>query len=147
MDGNSIKSIEEIYKEDSDNELDEEVLQQTVLNGAVPISITDAGASANCGQPSTSTCRRYKLDADPFIATGKKSNKVFSMALGNIALADNIKRLPFEVRHPASELYMVPGIKHNLLSMNQFAEAKYITIFDEDQVNIYDATNTEVTVL
>ena len=41
---------------------------------------------------------------------------------------------------------MVPGINHNLLSMNQFAEAKYITNFDEDQVNIYDATNTEVTV-
>ena len=31
--------------------------------------------------------------------------------------------------------------------MNQFAEAKYITIFYEDQVNIYDATNTKVTVL
>ena len=42
---------------------------------------------------------------------------------------------------------MVLGIKQNLLSMNQFAEAKYTTFFDEDQVNIYDATNTKVTVL
>ena len=122
-------------------------MQQAVLNGSVPTPIVVAGASAHCHQPSASTYGRYKLDANPFIVTGKNSIKVFLVAIGNIALADTIKRLPFEVRHPASELYMVPGIKHNLLSMNQFAEAKYITIFDEDQVNIYDAINTEVTVL
>ena len=59
------------------------------------------------------------------------------MALGNI-----VKRLPFEVRQLADKVHIVPGIKHNLLSiMNQVAEAKYITFFDEDQVNIYDATN------
>ena len=68
------------------------------------------------------------------------------MALGNIAPADDIKRLLFDVCHPASKVHMVTGIKHNLLSMNQFAEAKYITIFDKDQVNIYYATNTEVKV-
>ena len=52
------------------------------------------------------------------------------MVLGNIAPADDIKHLPFKIRHPASEVHMVPGIKHNLLSMNQFTEAKYITIVD-----------------
>ena len=30
--------------------------------------------------------------------------------------------------------------------MDRFSEAKYITIFDEDGVNIHDATNTKVTV-
>ena len=68
------------------------------------------------------------------------------MPLGNMAPAEEIKRLPFNIRHPADEVHTVPGIRHNLLSMNQFVEAKYITIFDEDEVNIYDATNTEVTV-
>ena len=71
---------------------------------------------------------------------------MFSMVLGNIAPEDKIKRLPFSIRQPVSEVHMVPGIKHNLLSMNQFAEVKYITIFDDDEVNIYDATNTEVKV-
>ena len=66
------------------------------------------------------------------------------MALGNIAPADEIKSLPFDIREPAKDIHMVPGTKHNLLSMNQFAEAKYITIFDDEEVNIYDATNTEV---
>ena len=37
---------------------------------------------------------------------------------------------------------MVPGIQNNLLSTNQFAKAKYSMIFDEKEVNIYDATNT-----
>ena len=68
------------------------------------------------------------------------------MALGNIVSADKIKRLPFRIRHLASDVHMVPGIKHNFLSVNQFAEAKYITFFNEDKVNIYDATNTDVQV-
>ena len=100
----------------------------------------------DCGQSSTSTYGRCKLNANYFTPTGKKSNKVFLMALGNIAPVDDITRLPFEMCHPSDEVHMVPGIKHNLLSMNQFSEAKYITFFGEDQVNIYHATNTEVTI-
>ena len=33
------------------------------------------------------------------------------------------------------------------MSTNTFSLAKYITIFDKDMVNIYDATNTKITVL
>ena len=40
---------------------------------------------------------------------------------------------------------MVPGIQNSPLSMRKFADAKYITIFDKDEVNIYDATNTTIT--
>ena len=39
---------------------------------------------------------------------------------------------------------MIPGTQNNLLSTNQLAKEKYITIFDEEEVNIYDATNTEI---
>ena len=39
---------------------------------------------------------------------------------------------------------MIPVIQNNLFNTNQFAMAKYITIFDEEEVNIYDATNTEI---
>ena len=38
---------------------------------------------------------------------------------------------------------MIPGIQKNLLSTNQFAKEKYIMIFDEEEVNIYDATKTK----
>ena len=37
---------------------------------------------------------------------------------------------------------MIPGIQNNLLRTNQFSKAKYITIFDEEEVNIYNSTNT-----
>ena len=39
---------------------------------------------------------------------------------------------------------MIPGIQNNLLSTNQLAKARYITIFDEEEVNIYNATKTEI---
>ena len=39
---------------------------------------------------------------------------------------------------------MIPGIQNNLLITNQFTKAKDITIFDKEEVNIYDATYTEI---
>ena len=39
---------------------------------------------------------------------------------------------------------MILGTQNNLLSANRFAKAKYITIFDKEEVNIYDATKTEI---
>ena len=59
---------------------------------------------------------------------------------------DEIKELPFDVREEAQEVHMVPGIEHTLMSTNEFALEKYVTLFDEDMVNIYDATNTKITV-
>ena len=141
-----IESVEEAQDEDGANELSEDELRTAVLNGTVPTGIANAGASASCGKPTLSDCGRFTMTKDPFISTGRKSNKIFLMALGNIAPADEIRSLPFDIREPACDVHMVPGIKHNFLSMNQLAEAKYITIFDEDKVNIYDATNTEVRV-
>ena len=95
--------------------------------GAVPTGIADTGVLVHCGQPSISNCGRYQLNTDPFIPTGKKSNIFFSIGLVNIAPAAYIKRLHSYVRHAADKVHMVTGIKHNLLSMNQFAKAKSIT--------------------
>ena len=36
--------------------------------------------------------------------------------------------------------------KNSLISMAKFAEAGYITIFDDKEVNVYDAQNTKVIV-
>ena len=54
---------------------------------------------------------------------------------------------PFKVREPAQELHIMPVITKNLLLItSKFAAAKYITIFDKDEVNIYDTNNTIITV-
>ena len=58
-------------------------------------------------------------------------------------MSDKIKQLPFKIREGANDVHMIPGIQNNLLSTNQFTKAKYITIFDKEEVNIYDAKNTK----
>ena len=61
--------------------------------------------------------------------------------------ATEITEYPFQVRDPAKQLHITPGITTNLLlSTNKFAEANYITIFDKEEVNIYDANDTVIAV-
>ena len=62
--------------------------------------------------------------------------------------ATKIAEYPFNVQDPAKQLHIMPGITTNLLlSTNKFAEANYITIFDKEEVNIYDVNNTVITVM
>jgi hypothetical protein len=45
------------------------------------------------------------------------------------------------------EVHTVPNIPTNLLiSTAKFAEAGYITVFDDKEVNVYNASNTNVIV-
>ena len=50
------------------------------------------------------------------------------------------KRLQQKFQKLAGDVHIVPVIKHNLLSINKFKEADYITLFDGDEVNIYNVT-------
>ena len=82
----------------------EEELKELVMNGEVPTAIADAGAASSCGKPVWSECGQYRLAADPFLPTGRKSTKLFQYAGGDIAAADEIKELPFDVREEAREV-------------------------------------------
>ena len=127
-----------------------DIQKNDVLKKVIPTAIADADASPSCGQttkaPAISTCGRYRVAGDPFVPKGNKSNKVFAMAMGHIASADEVKLLRHNVRGAAREVHATDGIKNNLLSINEFAKEDYITMFDGDEVNIYDARNTKVTV-
>ena len=69
------------------------------------------------------------------------------MLTGGITPATDEGLLLHKVREPARTVDMVPAITtQSLISIGKFADAKYITIFDKEEVNIYDANNTEVTV-
>jgi hypothetical protein len=69
------------------------------------------------------------------------------MPNGTVEAATDMDKLHHNVRHPAKDIDIVPGIKRNLLlSMAKFADAIYIATFDKDELNIYNANNTEVTV-
>ncbi len=66
---------------------------------------------------------------------------------GKIVPATELTKNPFNVRTLANKLHITPGVSQNsLLSTVKYADANYITVFDKDEVNIYDANDTVVTV-
>jgi hypothetical protein len=61
--------------------------------------------------------------------------------------ASNIDKLHHDVRHPAKDVHIIPGIECNfLLSIPKFLKANYITIFDKDKIIIYNAKKTTIVV-
>jgi hypothetical protein len=52
-------------------------------------------------------------------------------------------KCPFKVRAQANKLHITPGVsQHSLLSTDKFADTNYITVFDNEMVNVYDANDT-----
>ena len=112
-------------------------IREGVLNGSIPSGIADSGTTATCG-----TVR----DAKHFLHTGETSDKIFQVANGEIEEATEVKQLPFQLRKEACRVDIVPGINTaTLISTGKLADANYISIFDEEEVNVYDANNTVVT--
>ncbi len=115
-------------------------LKEGVLNGSIPSAFADSAATSNVG----TTKDRSKF---AFVSTRQKSNKVFHMPNGALEAATAMDELHLELQPPARDVHIVPSIERFLvLSMSKFVDANYIAIFDKDEVNIYDANNTEVTV-
>ena len=62
-------------------------------------------------------------------------------------LTVDIALLHHDLCWPARTVDMVPGIKNNtLISTSKFVDANYISIFDQEEVNLYDANTTKITV-
>ena len=120
-------------------------MKQMVINRKIETAIADAGASLSCGIPLVSECGGFELKSDPFIETGRKSNKIFQYAGGGLAPATDVKELPYQVRGEAKEIHITPGIKNHLISTSKFATENYIHVFDKEQVNVYDANDVIIT--
>ena len=115
-----------------------ETLRAGVMDGSISSAIADSGAASSCG--------KYELRGNPFKPTGRRSDKIFQYAGGEFAPADEIMHLPFQLRGKAKEIHMVPGIGHHLFSTNRLAESGYATVFDGEEVNVYDLNNTTIKV-
>ena len=84
---------------------------------------------------------------NPFAKTGQQSNKVFRLPNGASEGAREIGELATNVRALARDVHITPSItKTSPLSTAKFADAGYTTIFDGNQVNIYNQHNTVITV-
>ena len=115
-------------------------LKQGVLDGSILSAIANSGATSSVG-----TKRDRKKNT--FVATGRQSNKAFRMPNGNVEEASDMDKLHHDVRHPTKDAHIVSGIERDsLLSILKFADANYVTIFDKDQVNIYDANKATMVV-
>jgi hypothetical protein len=56
-------------------------------------------------------------------------------------------KYPFNIRVLANKLHITPGVsQHSLHSTGKFSDANYITVFDKEMVNVYDANNTIFTI-
>ncbi len=116
---------------------DDDLLWRGMDNGTIPFTVVDSGCTSGVG-----------TSDDPCQRTGHASKKKFLLPGVKIVNATKIAKYPFKVRALAQELYITPGVtKNSLLSTSKFADANYITIFDKEAVNIYDANDTTITVM
>ncbi len=116
---------------------DDDLLWRGVENSTIPSMVVDSGCTSGVGT-SDDPCRR----------TGRASKKKFVHPGSDIVNATEIAEYPFKVRALAQELHITPGVtKNSLLSTSKFANANYITIFDKEAVNIYDANETTITIM
>ncbi len=116
--------------------VDDEELHRGIMEGSIPSTIADSGATSGVGTKD-----------DPSHRTGEPSDKRFILPSGNMIQATEIAEYPFNVRALANEIHITPGVsQHSLLSTGKYADTNYITVFDKDTVNIYDAYDTIITV-
>jgi len=98
--------------------------------------------SAAYDTAATSSCGKY---GEPFIPTGRQSTKVFQTPTGHKAPASKIRLLGHNLRSP--EVHMMLELTETMLvSAAKLAEAGYVSIFDNDEVNVYDTHNTVIQV-
>ena len=69
-----------------------------VLNGKMPTAIADTGAYPNCDKRESSICGDFKTNWNSFVETGRKTNTIFQYGRGSLAVADEMKYLPFDVQ-------------------------------------------------
>ena len=111
-------------------------MRMGVLNGTIPSAVSDTGATSSAF-----------LKEDPSIPTGCVSSAVFHLPNGAVAPATTVNKLLHNVRSPARNVNIVPSLVENsLLSTSKFADAGYTAIYDENEVNFYDAKTTKITV-
>ena len=75
------------------------------------------------------------------------SNKIFSLADGNPTPATNISKLEHIVQDLVHTVNMFLALANqSLLSGGKFADAGYVSVCDEEKVNIYDGRTVTITV-
>ena len=104
-------------------DFDDDKIRCGIMNGTIPSTVMDSGCTSNVGK-----------ENDPSKRTGVASNKVFILPNGQSIASTEMAEYPFNLRPPANDVHITPGITSNsLLSTGKLADADYITVFDNEQ--------------
>jgi hypothetical protein len=109
---------------------------QGILNGSIPLAVSDTAATSNNFLPSA-----------PTLPTGTVSAVLFHLPNGATAAATMIHKLHHNLREPACSINIVPSLVGNLLSTVKVVEASYTAIYADKEVNFYNTATTKITVL
>jgi hypothetical protein len=103
-------------------------VRQGVLNGSIPLAVSDTAATSNTFLPSA-----------PALPTGTVSTAVFQLPNGATAAATMIHKLHHNLREPArSQHCLLPLWQLSVLSTVKMVEAGYTAIYDDKEINFYD---------
>ena len=116
--------------------MSKEELKKRVLNGSIPLAAYDTACTSHAG-----------MTGDPFIQTNTPSTKVFALADNYPIPGSNLAKLHHDVREPARTVDMVPSLTNNfLLSGGKFAQAGYVSVCNDKEVNLYDVRTVKINV-
>ena len=105
------------------------------MDGIIPLDVADSGTTSNAG--------KY---GNGLHLTGRSSHKVFKVSTGHETQATTAEIMEHKLRKPARMFNMVPGVIITVLSnTSKFCNVGYVTIFNGDEVNIYDMETTTIT--
>ena len=110
-------------------------LRRKVLSGEEPSGIYDTGASSTFVA---------KKDEKHFQGTGEPSGKVVGMPNGKTERAGEKLIMNNGLRAPANTADAIPSIRQTLVSGSKVADAGYVTVFDPDEVNVYEAEDVTI---
>ena len=120
-------------------QLTKEQIKKATVKRSIPTAVVDSGASSTCAKPAEeetqeSECGGYRWAGPPCQPTGRKSSKVFAMALGHTAPGGDVIDIDLQLplRESACEGHTVKGIQSNLYSVNRLIKQGYTAIFSDN---------------
>jgi hypothetical protein len=112
-------------------------IQQGILIRSIPLAVSDTAATSSAFLPST-----------PTIPAGTMLMAMFHLPNGTRAAATMIHKLHKNLQEPARSVNIAPSLVGNyLVGTVKMVKAGYRAICDDKEVNFYDTTTINFTVL
>ena len=71
-------------------------------------------------------------------------DKVFHLPTGGTARASVKAKFMHKLREPETEVDIFPGLTNTLLSTVKLVEGGYFSVYDENELNIYDGIKAKI---